>query len=139
MATWCARSWRRLLPGCPLASASLPTRQETSRSRRARETVRNNRTNRAAERPSLVWHFLPFRPIDVKKEREEKGTVEARRVRPGVEYSHIEFARVFARIPTEMLLSTHYAPKATTMNLQPRDIPTFLSDIKLLTNTQICR
>jgi hypothetical protein len=38
-----------------------------------------------------------------------------------------------------LLPCAHYAHKATAMHLQPRDIPTFLSDIKLLTNTQICR
>jgi hypothetical protein len=56
-----------------------------------------------------------------------------------LEYSYMLFTHAFARIPTDLLLCAHYAHKATSMNPQPRDIPTFLSDIKLLTKTQICR
>ena len=56
-----------------------------------------------------------------------------------LEYSYMPFTHVFARIPTDLLLCAHYAHEATVMHPQPRDIPTFLSDIKLLTNTQICR
>jgi hypothetical protein len=55
------------------------------------------------------------------------------------EYSYISFMRAFEQIPTRMSLCAHYARKATSKHPQPRDIPTFLSDIKLLTNTQICR